>query len=118
MIELKSNLDLDALLRRVSPALDKGAEAMAGVVAAEAERTVPEDTGDLKKSGKTVAGPPGSHEAAVRYGGKKAPHALAVHEYTGEGGNTGKPWLRDALMGEAREAVQAAAETVRKELAK
>ena len=117
MIEVKVDMDLDGLLRRVSPALDRGARAMADVVAEEADRTVPVDEGDLKRSGETVQ-KMGSHEAAVRYGGKDAPHALAVHEFTGERGASGRPWLRDALTGKAREAVKAAAKTVRKELAK
>ena len=112
---------LEALLRRVPSALDKAATAAAEVFHEEATRTVPIDDGDLKRSGKVVEGAPSLHEpavhvASVEYGDEKAPYAYHVHENTGEGGRSGKPWLRDAMTAKVGQARKAAGETLAEEL--
>ena len=99
MIEVK--VDTAALSKLIADLAegfdDEVVEAMAEQILEGADARVPVDTGALKESGHVEDRPGAS--AAVVYGGKKAPHAAAVHELHP---GPGRAFLRDAAMDKSR----------------
>ena len=106
-VDTKALEDLIAKLEGSDGDLAKVAEAMAEEIHDEADQRVPRDTGNLAKSGRTESRLDGS--AAVIYGDKRAPYALAVHEDPSVQPVTGeKRFLRNAAM-EGRKLLRLAA---------
>ena len=117
MIEFKNNIDVSAALDVLKRAIPKASKAMADVIHKEADRTVPEDTGALRRSGKVMPKPtpnePNVSAHAVQYGSKKAPYAAAVHDGIVKTKSGESQWLRKAAM--QRRPIMAAAQRVLKD---
>ena len=110
MIEVKvDTVALSKLIADLSEGFDdEVVEAMAQQILEGADARVPVDTGALKESGHVEDRPGAS--AAVVYGGKKAPHAAAVHELHP---GPGRAFLRDAAM-DKRKILAAAAKVAKR----
>ncbi|MYC99467.1 MAG: hypothetical protein F4X13_09385 [Gammaproteobacteria bacterium] len=83
----------DELLKRLEGAEEELAEVMAEHVLEEGKRTVPVQSGDLKRSGRIEARP--NKAKAVVFGDKRAYYAGPVHFTPG---GRGFDWLRRAAM--------------------
>ena len=109
MIEFEIKLDgLKEVIDRLEAGLPAAVDAMAASVLGEADKRVPVDTGDLKRSGRVLAIPAHRNARAIRYGGKEAPYAGIVHDGDGKG----RQYLRDAAMEGHRQHLAAAAAAV------
>ncbi|MDE0475339.1 MAG: HK97 gp10 family phage protein [Gammaproteobacteria bacterium] len=92
MIEVKVDTsELDALIARLEG--EELVEVLAETVLEEAKRTVPVDTGALKRSGRVEARP--NNARAVVFGDRRANYAGPVHFTPG---GRGFDWLRRAAM--------------------
>ena len=112
MIDFKADFSgLERLIAAVPDAIRESADAMADSIYEESQKRVPRDTGDLKKSGRTIGA---KHSIGrVRYGHRGVPYAAAV-EF---GDGRGNQFLRSSLMEKAETVhIQRAADVLRQHL--